>query len=562
MIERVIADWLTNATERDYQKPFAQVLLAEGHEILYVSRHSQMEQGKDIITRTPSGELQAFQLKRGDIGTAEWRAIRGEVVDLQNLPIAVPLVDKHQSYGSFLVTNGEVTDPVRRAIDDENQVASARGLPEVGIIQADALVQRFVNVTGSFLPHDIPDMGRLLDLMRRNGQDFLDKPSLFDFLMHTFFRPGKKPKKGEALQAVASSAVVLGYLLAPYQRAKNHYALFEAWTMLASTILWYGRATGLSRAVYEKTFSLAVEEAGNSLRALVGEVLERENYLEGDGMGDGGHIYRIRASICLGAVACSVLSDCAAGAPVASGETSRRVLDRALDDERRMLSVGDAMAPHVLITILFLETMARRDAAERILSRHIKEMSSTLSHSSDGGLPNPYLSHDRVALAHQRQVSRIMGLAREFDEELDIDFAQFSAASWALEGFVQMAARRGMRGTLEECWRDISHLQYEEFRPPTDTDCLLYECDRGNTIAWFPTPTQSWQNLEEQSSVADVPDWAAEYPAFLLMFALVFPHRCNARLVRAIDRIVSEISLGELRGRQEADVDVGKVKNV
>ncbi len=131
MLERAVEDWLTSATERYYQLPFAQVLMNQGHEILYLSRHGQGEHGKDIITRSPEGEYHAYQLKRGDIALGDWRGIEGEIRDLVNLPIVHPLVDKSEIHKSFLVTNGLVNTPVREQIDRLNENALKHGYPRL-----------------------------------------------------------------------------------------------------------------------------------------------------------------------------------------------------------------------------------------------------------------------------------------------------------------------------------------------------------------------------------------------------------------------------------------------
>lgn len=52
MIERVIENWLDNASEKTYQVPFCYMLVKQGHKIIHLSRHCGMEHGKDIITIT------------------------------------------------------------------------------------------------------------------------------------------------------------------------------------------------------------------------------------------------------------------------------------------------------------------------------------------------------------------------------------------------------------------------------------------------------------------------------------------------------------------------------
>jgi len=75
VIERIVENWLTSANERGYQIPFSQVLMLEGHTVLYVSKHGPMEQGKDIITIGPDSVPCAYQLKAGNINLETWRRI-------------------------------------------------------------------------------------------------------------------------------------------------------------------------------------------------------------------------------------------------------------------------------------------------------------------------------------------------------------------------------------------------------------------------------------------------------------------------------------------------------
>ena len=123
MIERAIENWLTRTNERNYQAAFCQVLMHQGHRVLYSSVHGPMEQGKDVITIGPDGDCHTYQTKTGDIGLAEWRGISGEVQELIELPVDYPGVDKSRPHRAYLVTNGSITDPrlnrLRRAARQE-----------------------------------------------------------------------------------------------------------------------------------------------------------------------------------------------------------------------------------------------------------------------------------------------------------------------------------------------------------------------------------------------------------------------------------------------------------
>src|ERR1035438_9535575 len=103
VLERAIENWLTKVNERQYQLPFCQVLAARGEAILYVSTHGPFEKGKDIITRTRKGEINAYQLKAGNIGVGEWRAISGEVANLVEYAIELPGDTPITRFTPFLV---------------------------------------------------------------------------------------------------------------------------------------------------------------------------------------------------------------------------------------------------------------------------------------------------------------------------------------------------------------------------------------------------------------------------------------------------------------------------
>ena len=75
LIERIVENWLTSASERTFQIPFCQLLSAKGEKLLYIATHGQFEKGKDVITELPDGTLRAYQMKGGDIKLAQWREI-------------------------------------------------------------------------------------------------------------------------------------------------------------------------------------------------------------------------------------------------------------------------------------------------------------------------------------------------------------------------------------------------------------------------------------------------------------------------------------------------------
>jgi hypothetical protein len=206
VIERAIENWLTRTNERNYQAAFCQVLMHQGHRVLYSSSHGPMEQGKDIITIGPDGECHAYQTKTGDIGLSEWRNIAGEIQELVELPVDYPGVDKSRPHAAYLVTNGTIKDPVRIQINDRNEdnQRKNRQYAHLEVIGKDSLLKSFVDAQGRFVPRELPDMRAFLELYLEDGRGMLPKEKLFAVLEGTTF--GQSPeRKSDAIDAITSS---------------------------------------------------------------------------------------------------------------------------------------------------------------------------------------------------------------------------------------------------------------------------------------------------------------------------------------------------------------------
>ena len=197
MIERAIENWLTKTNERNYQAAYCQVLMHQGHRVLFSSSHGPMEQGKDIITLGPDGWCHAYQTKTGDIGLAEWRSIAGEIQELIELPVDYPGVDKTQIHRAYLVTNGSIKDPVRVQITDRNEdnERKNRQYAQLDVIARDSLLKSFVDAQGRFVPHELPDMRAFLELYLDDGRGMLHKDKLFAVLAGAAF--GEAPGKND-----------------------------------------------------------------------------------------------------------------------------------------------------------------------------------------------------------------------------------------------------------------------------------------------------------------------------------------------------------------------------
>lgn len=446
MIERAIESWLTNTNEENYQIPFCQVLLSRGHRILYISPHSLMEQGKDVISLGPDGNCYAYQLKTGKIGLSEWRKIRGEVGELIELPVVHPSVNTNKIHKSFVVTNGDVNDTVRiqiTQINDDN-TKKGRNYSYLDVINLQTLVKDFVDAQGSFIPQEPKDFKTFLELYLGDGTDFLDKGKYTSFLENSIFYESVK-SPADVLNAVYSSVILTSYILKPYQGSRNHFAQFEAWITFQATILRFGYAKGVQEKDLAESIALASKAAEQNIENLWKETRERKDFLEGAAPLDGGYVYRARATILLGTLCAMALQMKESGPEL---DKDRQLLPLVQRSVGTLASWGESAFPFFFNIIKYLESLGAGNIAADLLVAFTTQLLAANSKRGGGGIANPYYSANDV-------LKTIYSIADD-----PIDFQQFGGTSCILESLVEMFARRGLRDQLSAIWRQPTHMRF------------------------------------------------------------------------------------------------------
>jgi len=352
VIERAIENWLTKTNERNYQAAFCQVLMHEGHRVLFSSSHGPMAQGKDIITIAPDGRCHAYQTKTGDIGLSEWRAIAGEILELIELPVDYPGVDKAQIHRAFLVTNGTISDPVRVQINDRNEDNERKNRQHayLQVIGRDSLLKSFVDAQGRFVPRELPDMRAFLELYLHEGRGLLPKEKLFAVLDRVAF--GEQPiRRSDAVDAITSSLVVVTYLLNAFEQSQDYAAVAEGWAVLASSLVRYLSRHAVAEKHWRASLDLVVGEVSAKLTLLRADVISRADFLEGDIRVDGGLLLGARTLIVLGLLAFNELWRPQNRPP----GLDEAVLSLVRQHLARRFVWGDSAFPYLFHIIRFLE---------------------------------------------------------------------------------------------------------------------------------------------------------------------------------------------------------------
>ena len=497
MIERIVENWLTNATERSFQIPFCQLLSSQGEKLLYIASHGQFEKGKDVITELPSGRLRAYQMKAGDIKLAQWRDIDKQVNNLVELPIHLPAVASNEWHEPYLVTNGRVEDTVLDYINTANEGWLRRSFPHpLRTLEKSNLVRQFTELHGTFLPKETRDFQA--------------------FLEDTLNLSAPTVKRLDAARAIASCLLLTSYILGDTVRAENHWPQFEAWTMVCSYVVAMATKYALDTSSWKASYDLALLSARRALDALVKECEDRRHFIEGDWLADG-YFYSGRQTLLIGMIAAWSLNQRRVGTPQ---QFPLEFFHKAI---RLSFYWGEGATPFLALTALDLEMRCLPREAEQLMLE-ILNIAGQANQRGNRGVPDIFVPvEDALAFQHR---------LKPYEQR------SYAGFSYVIEPVTEYLARRWRRQGLARYWRGLTQINLMTSIPNQDWEWYRWRAeDLELASRRFPEP-QSWQLLREHAetrSAAELPDVLKSEPEFLSYFVLVFPHRFNVRTMRGLE---------------------------
>lgn len=579
MIERVVENWLTNASERSMEVPFCQLLVGEGYEVVHLSRHGEAEEGKDILAIDPDGVPCAFQLKAtqtGKITLAAWERSRAQAVRLVEIPIKHPSIDEAAPRKVFWVTNGELDGPVRLEIEHRNPDWERRGHPPLQTILKGQLLRRFVKLNTDFWPVELTSERMLLELFLADGTGCLDKGKLADFVLSVLPLTKNRPGKAECRRALASAAVLTCLALSPYTRASNHVAIIEGWVVYLACLVALVERCALDRRYWKDSFSISTFAIEGAFDGLCDELKTRSHLVEGNALVDG-LFYRCRVTWLVGLASAYVLW--------------RRFRDPAWPIDRwfasfvrshldKLLLWGEAAVPQFLATIWFLRQIVATPEPDRMLRRLIHSVCRANEAEHSLGLPDPYqdlssvvsqYAAEEIAQETTREmienalgrglphdlVGRLSTITREQIHIIaGIDRPYYRGRSFTLQSLVELYVRRGWRQRLRWLWPRITRLHFAEYRPPFAWQlCLWRQEADGELRDSEPEMTQSWAQLRHEASQTDlarIPKLFQEHPELLLLFIIVYPHRLTPDVAKFLDDQIADAKRRAYRSHRRA----------
>jgi hypothetical protein len=510
---KLIENWLTNVNELGYQAPFCEVLLSLGYSVIYISSHGPGEHGKDVIARDSSGALWTFQLKGGPIRLSDWRRIQDEVRELVELPVNFPGLDPNQPHHPVLVTNGAITPDARDNIKAYAEKWHRSGAPLLDVWSGTQLLKMFVDAHGSYLPSNVHDFRRLLELYSLEPHDRLPREK-FAFFVESITTQALVGTKASQRKRAMRSMVLLGsYVVSQYETVGNHIAAAEGWTLLAMAILRLAERDGVARRDYEPSLSLARLALDRNLEQLEDEVVSRANFIEPKVILAEPIILGTRTAITLGWLAARAIQlNADAGVPISPTLTD--VFWRELS---HLKVSGEADWPYLMTVVMFLERTTTIGGANYLLLQWIVWVISANGGDEPTGVPSPYWLQDKV-------LRYDLGLLAPYELE------SFVGHSYTLLLALDMLVRRGARDEISAVWAAASKVTFCNFLPDAAADFFRWRTQKGELqlIQWpQPVSWTEWRTEATSSPILRLPQTLLRHSEWLLPCLLTMPHRLN-----------------------------------
>ncbi len=524
MIERVVENWLTKVNERSLEVPFCQLLTAEGYQVVHLSRHGPLEEGKDVLAIAPDRIACAFQLKgapNGSITQADWEEECGQITRLVEVPIMHPSIDRDLPRHAYLVTNGDLAEEVRVEISHRNLDWERRGLPVLETIVKGQLLTRFIALSTDLWPMELASEMTLLELFLADGTGCLNKGNLAGLLTPLLLSNDVRLTNDRARRNLASAAMLTTYALSPYEHRRNHVAVIEGWMVYLACLAALAERHGFDRTCWGDALAISVFAIEQAFTDLCDELKTRKSLSEGNALVEG-PFYRPRVTWLVGLVSAFALWKRLRNPVWVIDDWFRSFVNTHQPD---LLLWGEAAVPQFLAMFWLLSQTSGTCQPDGLLLGLIKSICHANLGKNSPGLPDPY--HDILEV-----------LSAQVEPDKPPRSENYRGRSYTLEALVHLVARRGWRQQLRWLWPDITRLHYAEFQPVSPWQFCLHTNEEGRALVSLPKRPQSWAELQKEAASADtraIPQLLQEHPELLLLLILTYPHRLTKDVAKFLD---------------------------
>lgn len=533
MLERLVENWLDNASERSYQRCFCQMLNGQGFRIVHNTEHTPLEFGKDVIAVSPDNKLVGYQLKGHPGGTMkpyDFDEIRGQLEQLATLALAIPGFEGRVLDECFLVTNGEIDEAVSIQIQLLNASLAKRGHPEgkIKTITRGTLMSWAQSMGLSLWPTEMKDFENLVKLLNYNGDEMFPA-QILDPLLRNTLSFDMEVKAMELSRRVTSAAVMTAVALHSFSRRRNHFAEITAWAMFITYSIAACEKNGVD---YAKHCKEAVLTARDGIYDLLGqlceEASERKVFCEGDPDSEFAFYKPRLLLICALMAIYWIWSE---------AETWKRAQHKPLV-EKLIPEIlpnhwlwGEGAIPNFLTFILYRKKIAPLAENNMVIASVLATLLQNKLGSEGGCLASPYYNAEEVALHNYHQV---LGCSDPFEGD------GFAGDSYFCESLMMFLVRSDLKEICQKLWPNFTKISHERVVPDQAWQFGLYRTgDAATNETHIYPPTVQWSDLQKickECEAMDVPAALRDDAILLILYVNIFPFRASFSVMRFLHK--------------------------
>jgi hypothetical protein len=527
--EKLIEIWLDSAGERQYQFAFRNALLSDGYTILHDTSHTALELGKDLIARSPSGELLAYQLKGnpgGRITVAQRHSLIAQIQTLIYQPVSHPSVKPGTPHTPVLVTNGEIHEDVYSAIRDLNDSIFGPNARKLQTITRGPLLAKVIKAADTVWPVDIAAQRSVLNIYVSQGDDELPMSEFVALLSGSF----QADKYSET--AIPAMHLISSILSSNWIERSNYFELVKMYSVLAVSVACYQARWRRAR----RRDNIFMEEILHNLKAHLHSFIRdlMDHYkakplINRDTFAEFAYFHP-RKKMISGLLAAAVLDN-----ENSFDESTRDFIwEFVCKEKHSAFLIWEGIVPYCLAEFWALSNLQGSVEPHRRLFALTRDiLSCNGSELPPMHLPGPYYSLSQVVRHKYRDFLGI--LLSEIDED------DHRRRSWFAEPLFLLLARRNYKSLCQLLWPSLTRFLHCRTRLPSVAEFGPALCP--NAVAedmLLDTSNQkTWDEVIEDAkkdTVPLAPDSLLKRPALVLLYCLFAPHRMDREVILWLDR--------------------------
>ncbi|MCX6037213.1 MAG: hypothetical protein NTW99_04880 [Chloroflexi bacterium] len=523
MLEKLIENWLDNASERSYQPVFVQMLSARGYRVVHSTRHTALEFGRDVLAIAPDGKGCTYQLKGNPGGKKlnlnQFRnEVQPQLVQLMSQAVDFPGFPS-EPHNAYLVSNGYFEEEVQVAIGSLNRMPYYPS--KVSLISRGDLLGRCKEFGASLWPGELEDTRILLEIFLSDPKDVLPTEMLSQLISkilalqtpedNLLGQPGFQ-------RAVTSAALLTGIATSGFAEAENHFAVASAWTLLAISVIAAGEKHGhrLNGVAFE-TLWLAVASVGDALAQLWNEVKDRKHIVEGNAITDP-EVYGWRYTTILGLLSCLALLD--ESCHLLEDESREKLKQWLLQRHEHVKLWGEGAVANLVPWLVWLRKNDPTQRPDWEIANLTEAVIALNQHKSISPLPGPYYSFEQIARSQMRldKAGEASAVGRE----------TFAGSAFTAEPLFHLLVRTNLKQTCKNLWPNFTRLAHRVCLPDNAWEyCTLRIASGVDQTMIYPS-TYQWAKLQAEALEPrgnSLPTELTARPWLLALWWQVAPYR-------------------------------------